>query len=76
MTACVGAEQGLDRDPELARGLVLDSDGEVEDGVVDGAEDPAAHAALGHIPIRVVGLRHGAVDVTAKAEHAAQRREE
>jgi len=72
----VGAEQGLDRDPELVRGLVLVGDGEVEDGVVDGPEDPAAHAALRHVPIWVVGLRSSAVDVAAEAELAAQRREE
>jgi hypothetical protein len=51
--------------------------GEVENGVVDGAGDPAPDAALRGIPLRIIRLRrNGAVDVRAKAELAAQRFEE
>jgi hypothetical protein len=73
----VGAEQTFDGDPKVAGGLVVTVDGEAEDGVVDGAEDPAANAAVRLIPDRVLrawGSR--AVDVVAKEELATHRFEE
>jgi hypothetical protein len=36
----IGAEESLDGDPDVAGGEVVAIDGEAEDGVVDGAEDP------------------------------------
>ena len=51
----VGAEEALNGEPEVPGGLVVVSHGEVEDGVVDGAEEPGADAAVRLIPSRILG---------------------
>lgn len=56
----VGAEEAFDGGPELARRLLIAAHGKVEYRVIDGAEDPAAYAAVRLIPLgpeRIGGLR-------------------
>jgi hypothetical protein len=56
--------------------LVVVAHGEVEGGVVDGAEDPTLDAAVRLVPIRVGGIGgERAIDVRLEAEFAAQRLE-
>jgi hypothetical protein len=56
--------------------LVVVVHGEVEDGVVDGAEDPTLDAAVCLVPIRVGGIGgECAIDVRFEAKFAAQRLE-
>jgi hypothetical protein len=73
----IGAEESLDGDLDVAGGEVVTVDGEAEDGVVDGAEDLAAEAAVHLVPDKVLrAWRGAAVDVVAEAELAAHRLEE
>ena len=51
----VGAEESLDGEPEFLGGLVVIGHGEVEDGVVDGVEEPGANATVRLIPSRILG---------------------
>jgi hypothetical protein len=46
----VGAEEALNRHPQLASGLVLVGEGKIKNRVVDGVEDPATDSALGNVP--------------------------
>jgi hypothetical protein len=70
-------EDLLDCHPEVAGAQIGLVHGEIKDGVIDGAEDPAADAALRGIPLGVSGLRWSrAIDVLAHPEFAAQRLEE
>lgn len=46
----IGAEKSLNRRPKFARRLAVTFHGEVEDGIIDEAEDPAPDAAIGLIP--------------------------
>jgi hypothetical protein len=69
----VGAEDVLDGDPKSMGRLVVVVHGEVEDGVVDGAEDPTLDAAVCLVPIRVGGIGgECAIDVRLEAKFAAQ----
>ena len=72
----VGAEEALNGEPEVPGSLVVVGHGEVEDGVVDGAEEPGADVAVRLIPSRILGARwYCAIDVRPEAELAAQRLE-
>jgi hypothetical protein len=72
----VGAEDVLDGDLESMGRLVVVVHGEVEDGVVDGTEDPTLDATIYLVPIRVGGIGDEcAIDVQLEAEFAAQRLE-
>jgi hypothetical protein len=67
----VGAEEGFDGHLEVAGGLILALHGEIKDGVIDEAEDPATDIAVRRVPVRVGGLGgYGAVNVPADAELA------
>uniref|UniRef100_A0A0A9DQH6 Uncharacterized protein n=1 Tax=Arundo donax TaxID=35708 RepID=A0A0A9DQH6_ARUDO len=69
----VGMEDPLNGHPQIAGGWIGVVHGEVEDGVVNGAGDPAPDAALRGIPLRIIRSRGSrAIDVRAKAELAAQ----
>ena len=73
----VGAEDPRNGHPQIMGGWIGTVHGEVENGVVDGAGDPAPDAALCGIPLRIIRSRWSrAVDVRAKAKLAAQRLEE
>lgn len=68
----IGMEDPLDVHPEIMGGRIGVIHGEIEDGVVDKAEDLATNAALCGVPLGIIGLRRsGAVDVRAKTELAA-----
>ena len=68
----VGAEDPLDGHPQIAGGGIGVFNGEVDDGVVDKAGEPAVNVALRDVPLGVIGLwRSRAVDVRSKAEFAA-----
>jgi hypothetical protein len=72
----VGVEDVLDGDPKSTGRLVVVAHGEVEDGVVDEAEDPTLDAAVRLVPIRVGRISgERAIDVRLEAEFAAQRLE-
>lgn len=76
-----GAEEPFHVHPKLPGGLLIAVHGEVEDNVVDGAEDPAADAAVRLISLRPEGIRGrrrkcGAIDVRLEAEFAAHLFEE
>ena len=47
----VGGEEVLDGSPKLPGGLIIAGQGEVEDGVVDGAEEPTLDAGVGDDPL-------------------------
>ena len=54
-------------------GLIITGEGEVEDGVADGAEEPTLDTRVGDDPVRIIrdgGAR--SVDVRTEAEFAAQ----
>jgi hypothetical protein len=77
----VGAEVDFNSHPKFPCGLLIAVHGEVEDGVVDGAEDPTADAAIRLIPLRPGGIsqrwrRGGVVDVRLETEYAAHGLEE
>ena len=72
----IGAEESLDGDPQLAGSLVLVSDGEVENRVIDGVEDPATDGALCDVPRWIRSHRRRPVDVGTEAEFPAQSLEE
>lgn len=72
----IGAEESLDGDPQLAGSLVLVGDGEVENRVVDGVEDPATDGALCDVPRWIRSCRRRPVDVGTEAEFPAQSLEE
>jgi hypothetical protein len=72
----IGAEESLDGDPQLAGSLVLVGDGEVENRVVDGVEDPATDGALCDVPQWIRSGRRRPVDVGTEAEFPAQSLEE
>ena len=60
----VGAEDPLNGHPQITGGWIGTVHGEVEDGVVDGAGDPAPDAALRGIPLRIIRTRGSrAIDV-------------
>ena len=50
----VGAEDTLNGHPQISSGWIGTVHGEVEDGVVDGAGDPAPNAILRGIPLRII----------------------
>ena len=77
----VGAEQPFNGDLEFSSRLVITLHGEVEDGVIDGAEDPAADATICLIRGGPKGIggrwrEGGAIDVRLHAKFAAHRLEE
>ena len=73
----VSAENPFNGHSQITGGGIGTVHGEVKDGVVDGAGDPALDAALRGIPLRIIRMRGSrAIDVRAKAELAAQRLEE
>ena len=75
-----GAEETFNGHPEFPGGLLAAFHGEVEDGIINGAEHPDANAAVRLIPLWPEGIgccrRSGAIDVRLKAEFAAHRFEE
>ena len=68
----VGFEETFDGCSEVVGGLVIALHGEVEDRIIDGAEDPSLGAAIGEVPLGVVGAwRRRVVDVRFEPKFAA-----
>jgi hypothetical protein len=60
----IGTEDPVDGHPQIAGGGMSVLHGEVEDGVIDRAGEPAMNAALCSVPLWVIRLRRsGVVDV-------------
>ena len=51
----VGSEDLLDGDPKLPGGLIITGEGEIKDGVADGAEEPTLDTRVGDDPLWIVG---------------------
>jgi len=51
----VGGEDLLDGDPKLPGGLIITGEGEIEDGVADGAEEPTLDTRVGDDPLWIIG---------------------
>jgi len=75
-----GAEETFNGHPEFLGGMLVAVHGEVEDSVVDGAEDLAVNTTVRLIPLWPEGIggrrRSGAIDVRLEAEFATHRFEE
>jgi hypothetical protein len=73
----VGAEEALDRCSEGAGALVVALHGEIENRVIDRAEEPRPDAAIGRVPLGVVEVRRRRpIDVRLETELTAHRFEE